>query len=105
MEFKAIIDAKARNESGCAVVGVYEEGDLGIAAAQIDKQLDGLLGKLHGNGDFSGKLGDVMLLPTPAGQVAARVLLLGLGSRAGLGRQQHPQGPASARPPRRKTGG
>src|SRR5260370_38315678 len=71
MEFKAIIDAKARNESGCAVVGVYEEGDLGIAAAQIDKQLDGLLGKLHGNGDFSGKLGDVMLLPTPAGMVGA----------------------------------
>jgi len=66
MEFKAIIDAKARNDAGCAVVGVYEEGDLGIAAGQIDKQLDGLIGKLHGNGDLSGKLGEVMLLPTPA---------------------------------------
>ena len=33
MEFKAIIDAKARNDAGCAVVGVYEEGDLGIGAA------------------------------------------------------------------------
>ncbi len=32
MEFKAIIDAKARNEAGCAVVGSYEDGDLGLAA-------------------------------------------------------------------------
>ena len=57
MEFKAIVDAKARNDAGCAVVGVYEDADLGIAAARIDKQLDGLIGKLRGDGDFSGKLG------------------------------------------------
>jgi len=104
MEFKAIIDAKARNEAGCAVVGVYEEGDLGIAAAQIDKQLDGLLGKLHGNGDFSGKLGDVMLLPTPAGTVAARVLLIGLGSRAVFGRKQYRKALQSAVQALAKTG-
>ena len=104
MEFKAIIDAKARNEAGCAVVGVYEEGDLGIAAAQIDKQLDGLLGKLHGNGDFSGKLGDVMLLPTPAGTVAARVLLIGLGSRAAFGRKQYRKALQSAVQALAKTG-
>jgi len=104
MEFEAIIDAKARNEAGCAVVGVYEEGDLGIAAAQIDKQLDGLLGKLHGNGDFSGKLGDVMLLPTPAGTVAARVLLIGLGSRAAFGRKQYRKALQSAVQALAKTG-
>jgi len=104
MEFKAIIDAKARNEAGCAVVGVYEEGDLGVAAAQIDKQLDGLLGKLHGNGDFSGKLGDVMLLPTPAGTVAARVLLIGLGSRTAFGRKQYRKALQSAVQALAKTG-
>jgi leucyl aminopeptidase len=104
MEFKAIIDAKARNEAGCAVVGVYEEGDLGVAAAQIDKQLDGLLGKLHGSGDFSGKLGDVMLLPTPAGTVAARVLLIGLGARAAFGRKQYRKALQSAVQALAKTG-
>ena len=104
MEFKAIIDAKARNEAGCAVVGVYEEGDLGIAGAQIDKQLDGLLGKLHGSGDFAGKLGDVMLLPTPAGTVAARVLLIGLGSRAAFGRKQYRKALQSAVQALAKTG-
>jgi leucyl aminopeptidase len=104
MEFKAIIDAKARNEAGCAVVGVYEVGDLGIAGAQIDKQLDGLLGKLHGNGDFAGKLGDVMLLPTPAGTAAARVLLIGLGTRAAFGRKQYRKALQSAAQALAKTG-
>jgi leucyl aminopeptidase len=89
MEFKAITDAKARNEAGCAVVGVYEDGDLGIGARQIDAQLSGLIGKLCGNDDFSGKLGEVLFLPTPAGTAAARVLLIGLGARAGFSRKQY----------------
>src|SRR5260370_20027445 len=105
MEFKAIIDAKARNDAGCAVVGVYEEGDLGIAAGRIDKQLGGLIGKLRGNGDFSGKLGDVMLLPTPAGTVAARLPLSRLWTRPALGRQHDRQALPSAGQTLAKTGG
>jgi leucyl aminopeptidase len=89
MEFKAIIDAKARNDAGCAVVGMYEGGDLGLAARKIDSQLQGLLGKLHSDGDFSAKLGEVLLLPNPAGTAASRVLLVGLGSRSGFGRKQY----------------
>jgi leucyl aminopeptidase len=89
MEFKAIIDAKARNDAGCAVVGVYEDGDLGLAARKIDSQLRGTIGKLHGDGDFAGKLGDVLLLPNPQGTTASRVLLVGLGSRSGFGRKQY----------------
>jgi leucyl aminopeptidase len=89
MEFKAIVDAKARTETGCAVVGAYEDGDLGAAARRIDAQLSGLIGKLHGDGDFSAKLGDVLLLPVPGGSAAARVLLIGLGSRSAYGRKQY----------------
>ncbi|HXC10543.1 MAG TPA: leucyl aminopeptidase [Steroidobacteraceae bacterium] len=89
MEFKAIIDAKARHEAGCAVVGVYEDGDLGIAARKIDAQLNGMIGKLRGDGDFSAKLGEALLLPAPAGAAAARVLLIGLGNRASYGRKQY----------------
>ena len=89
MEFKAIIDAKARHEAGCAVVGVYEDGDLGIAARRIDAQLNGTIGKLRGDGDFSAKLGEALLLPAPAGAAAARVLLIGLGNRSGYGRKQY----------------
>ena len=89
MEFKVIIDAKARHEAGCAVVGVYEDGDLGISARRIDAQLNGMIGKLRGDGDFSAKLGEALLLPAPAGAAAARVLLIGLGNRSGYGRKQY----------------
>jgi leucyl aminopeptidase len=89
MEFKAIIDVKARNDAGCAVLGIYEDGELGKAARQIDAQLQGQIKKLHADGDFSAKLGDILLLPAPAALAAARVLLIGLGSRAGFGRKQY----------------
>src|SRR3982074_2974000 len=89
MEFKAIIDAKARNEAGCAVLGAYEEGDLGNAGGRVGKQLDGLSANLRGDGDFPAKLGENLLLPTPAGTAAARVLLIGLGTHSSFGRKQY----------------
>jgi leucyl aminopeptidase len=89
MEFNAIIDAKARHEAACAVVGVFEDGDLGKAARHLDSQMDGLLAKLLKAGDFSAKLGDNLLLPHPQGTAASRVLLIGLGNRATFGRKQY----------------
>ncbi|HEX3848161.1 MAG TPA: leucyl aminopeptidase [Steroidobacteraceae bacterium] len=89
MEFKATIDAKVRNATGCAVVGLYEDGDLGVAARRLDVQLNGLIGKLHKEGDFSAKLGEQLLLPAPAGAASARVLLIGLGSRSSFGPKQY----------------
>ena len=89
MEFKAIIDGKARQDTGCAVVGVYDDGELGKAARQIDTQLGGLIAKLYAAGDFAGKLGDMLLLPSPDGAAAARVLLIGLGARSAFGRKQY----------------
>ena len=85
----AIVDAKARAPSGCAVVGIYENGDLGVAARQIDKQLQGLITGLQGNGDFAGKLADALMLPQPAGANVSRLLLVGLGTRASFGRKQY----------------
>src|SRR5271154_2566012 len=104
MEFNAIIDAKARSAAGCAVVGVYEEGDLGVAARHVDAQLGGLIGKLHTGGDFAGKLGDTLLLPEPAGAASARVLLVGLGPRNGFGRKHYRKALQSAAQALAKTG-
>ncbi len=103
MEFKAIIDARMRQEAGCAVLGVYEDA-LGAAARRIDAQLNGLIRRLQGDGDFSAKLGEVLLLPKPAGAAAARVLLVGLGPRAGFGRKQYRKALQSAVQALGKTG-
>jgi leucyl aminopeptidase len=89
MEFMAIVDAKARAPSGCAAVGIYENGDLGIAARHIDKQLSGMISGLHGSGDFSAKVGDTLMLPLLPGSPAARLLLVGLGTRAAFARKQY----------------
>jgi leucyl aminopeptidase len=89
MEFKAIVDAKARTAAGCAVVGVYENGELGASARHIDVQIGGTIGRLHAAGDFGAKLGDTLLLPHPAGAASARVLLVGLGPRASFARKAY----------------
>src|ERR1700733_4069384 len=89
MEFMAIVDAKARAPSGCAAIGIYENGDLGIAARHLDKQFAGVITSLHGSGDFAAKIGDSLMLPLPPGSMAARMLLVGLGSRATFGRKQY----------------
>ena len=104
MEFMAIIDAKARAQAGCAVVGVYENGDLGVAARQVDKQLQGLITNLQGSGDFTAKLGDTLMLPLPSGSAASRLLLVGLGTRAGFGRKQYRKALQSAAQALAKTG-
>ena len=104
MEFKAIVDVKAREAADCAVIGVYEQGDLGVAAALVDEQMDGLLGKLHAQGDFSGKVGDVLLLPMTSGGGAARVLLVGLGVRAAFARKQYRKAVHAASQALGKTG-
>ena len=104
MEFMAIIDAKAREPAGCAVLGVYENGDLGVAARQVDKQLAGLVGTLHGSGDFAAKLGDALMLPLPKGSAASRLLLIGLGTRAAFGRKQYRKALLSAAQALAKTG-
>src|SRR5271156_4334404 len=104
MEFKAVVDVKARESAGCAVVGVYENGDLGVAARNIDAQIGGLIGHLHARGDFAAKVGDTLLLPQPAGAASARVLLVGLGSRAGFGRKQYRKALQSSAQALAKTG-
>jgi len=104
MEFTPIIDAKVRNATGCAVLGVYEDGELGTAAVQIDRRLGGLIGKLRSGGDFAAKLGDALLLPAPVGVAATRVLLIGLGARSAFMRKQYRKAMQAAVQALAKTG-
>jgi leucyl aminopeptidase len=104
MDFKAIVDPKARSATACAVIGVYERGELGDTAASLNSQMGGLIRKLHAAGDFAGKAGDTLLLMHAAGSRAARVLLIGLGSKASFGRKQFRKAVASAAQGLSKTG-
>jgi leucyl aminopeptidase len=104
MEFIAIVDAKARAPTGCAAVGVYENGDLGASARHIDKQLEGLITRVQGSGDFAAKLGDALMLPQPSGAAISRLLLIGLGSRAAFGRKQYRKAMLSCAQALAKTG-
>ncbi len=104
MEFTAIVDFKAHDSADCAVVGVYEQGDLGVAARHIDTQIGSLISNLHKTGDFAGKVGDSLLLPLPAGAAVARVLVIGLGSRSGFTRKQYRKALQAAAQALAKTG-
>ncbi len=88
MDFSAIVDGKVRNAGGCAVVGVYESGDLGHVARQMDKQLNGLISALREDGDFAAKTGDTLFLAHAPGAATPRVLLVGLGARDSFARKQ-----------------
>ena len=46
MEFRTIVDNRARGATACAIVGLYENGDLSETARQIDGQVGGLIKKL-----------------------------------------------------------
>ncbi|HEV7359275.1 MAG TPA: leucyl aminopeptidase [Steroidobacteraceae bacterium] len=100
----AIVDAKARAQTGCAAVGIYENGDLGIAGRHVDKQLAGLIVGLTRSGDFAAKLGDTLMLPLPSGSTASRLLLVGLGTRAAFGRKQYRKAMLSSAQALAKTG-
>jgi leucyl aminopeptidase len=104
MEFRAIVDGKMRETAGCAVVGAYENGELGAAAQRLDSQLGGVLARMNRDGDFAGKIGDALLLYAPAGAAAARVLLVGLGTKANFGRKQYRKALQAAAQSLAKTG-
>ena len=90
MEFKAIVDATRRaNPRAAPSSACTRTAILGVAARNIDAQIGGLIAQLQSGGDFAAKVGDTLLLPRPAGAACERVLLVGLGPRAGFGRKQY----------------
>ena len=68
---------------GCAVVGIYQGGDLTAPARRVDQATKGALRKALR--DLSGKTGSTLLLRDLPGIAAERVLLAGLGERKEFG--------------------
>jgi leucyl aminopeptidase len=89
MEFFVTAAAPARHRTECAIVGVFEKGELATAAAQLDERIGGRIAKLVKRGDLRGKLSDSVLLSDLDGAPCERVIVVGLGTRANFKRKQY----------------
>ena len=74
--------AKARTQ--CAIVGVYENGQLSPSARVLDKASKGYLRKILKRNDISGKTNQTLLLHDVPNVGATRVLLVGLGNEKSM---------------------
>ncbi len=95
--------APARQNTDCAIVGLYEYGGLAGAAAQLDAALRGRLARLVKRGDIRGKAGEAKLIDVD-GTPCERVLVIGLGKKAGFSRKQYNKALATAFGVLAKTG-
>lgn len=87
MQFEVYAKGLATLSVDCIVLGVYEDGEMSEEAGTIDSASSGLLKKLLGRGDFSGRSGETLLITDIPGISASRALLTGLGTRKSFGRK------------------
>jgi leucyl aminopeptidase len=88
VEFSTKVGNPEKQKTACIVVGVFEPRRLTDAANALDRAAKGQLKSIVRQGDFEGKLGSTMLLPSVTGVAAQRVLLLGLGKAEDLKARQ-----------------
>ena len=89
MELRAVTGSAGEVRSDCALVGVFESGELSDAAKQLDRRLGKRLSALVRRGDFAAKLGETQLLADLPKAPVARVLLVGLGPRKSYDRRNY----------------
>ncbi len=96
MEYFTTTSAASRRAADCVIVGVYESGKLGAAAAEIDSASGGAVKRHLRNRDISGKLGQCTVLRDVDGVRAARVAVVGLGTNSEFGVAQFQRALAAA---------
>ncbi len=79
MKFTIQSGAAEKQRCECAVVGVFEGGQLSAAAQGLDRASKGFISALLKRGDFSAKAGETLLLHALAQAPAPRVVLVGCG--------------------------
>jgi len=80
LTFSTTTDAPETIATPCLVVGLFENGKPGDAAARVDSASGGALSRLRESGDATGKAGSSTLLFALPGVAAERVLVVGLGT-------------------------
>ena len=96
MQFHATRSSAASQKTACAVVGIYEKGELSAAANALDQKSGGLIRRVIKRGDFGGKAGTVLPIAEVPGAPAERALLVGLGRRADFNRKAYRRAVAAA---------
>lgn len=96
MEFHALTGSAVRTRTDCAIVGVFERGDLSRAAKELDRRTKGLVARLLKRGDLTGKPGETLLLTDVEGLPCTRLLLVGCGPRGKFARKQYRKALAAA---------
>lgn len=81
MDIKAVPGAIQSSSADAIIVNLFEGIQPGGATGAVDQALNGAIRELIESGDFTGKLGEVLVL-YPRGAISARrVILAGLGAR------------------------
>ena len=81
MEFPVKTGAPASQRTECAILPVFDDGQLHGATKELDTAARGLIKQLVRNGDASGRLGATALIHRTQGTAATRWLLVGCGKR------------------------
>ncbi len=89
MKYFTTTSKASRRAVDCVIVGIYERGKLGSAAADIDAASKGALKRYVKSGDISGQLGHCTVLTDVTGVRAPRVVVVGLGKSSALGASQY----------------
>ncbi|MFO1399898.1 MAG: leucyl aminopeptidase [Steroidobacteraceae bacterium] len=82
MNFEAFVGRASAQRADCLVLGVFEPATLDANGQAADRLAGGSLSALLQRGDFAGRAGETLLVSPVRGLGSARVLLVGLGTRA-----------------------
>jgi len=96
MEYFTTTSKASRRAVDCVIVGIYERGKLGAAAADIDAASKGIIKRHIKSGDVSGTLGRCSVLTGVTGVNASRVAVVGLGKVSSFGITQYRKALAAA---------
>jgi leucyl aminopeptidase len=82
MEFPVKAGAAARQRTDCAILPLFDDGQLRGATKEFDRATRGAVAKLVRAGDAPARLGATTLVHRTQGTAAARWLLVGCGKRS-----------------------
>jgi leucyl aminopeptidase len=85
MEFPVKTGAPARQRTECAILPVFDDGQLRGVTKEFDRAARGAITKLIRAGDAPSRVGSCTLVHRTQGTAAARWLLVGCGKRADFG--------------------